>query len=60
MASTIQLLTALSTNKEARDTMIEASIIIPILTFLNSTNKVIQSLWYLALKEFGAFDAFRR
>jgi multisubunit Na+/H+ antiporter MnhF subunit len=55
MKFTIQLLVALISNADARHIMYEASVLLPILSFLSSNDIEIRALWYEGLKELCAY-----
>ena len=55
----VSLLVVLISNSDARQIMYEASIILPILSFLSSDDIEVRGLWYEGLKELGAYSTFR-
>lgn len=55
MKSGMQLLVALSLNEDARQIMYEASVLLPILSFLSSDDIEIRALWYEGIKELCAY-----
>jgi len=54
------LLVVLMGNRDARQTMYEASLILPILSFLSSEKEEIRGLWYEGIKEMCAYQSFRQ
>lgn len=55
----VSLLVVLISNADARQIMYEASIILPILSFLSSEDIEVRGLWYEGLKELAAYSTFR-
>jgi len=55
----VSLLVVLISNADARQIMYEASIILPVLSFLSSDDIEVRGLWYEGLKELGAYSVFR-
>ncbi|CDW82716.1 UNKNOWN [Stylonychia lemnae] len=55
----VSLLVVLISNADARQIMYEASVILPLLSFLSSEDIEVRGLWYEGLKELGAYSNFR-
>eukprot|EP00347_Sterkiella_histriomuscorum_P003709 403363246 len=55
----MSLLVVLISNADARQIMYEASVILPLLSFLSSEDIEVRGLWYEGLKELGAYSNFR-